>query len=303
MGTVKQYLFYPIGRIEWVVGKQVYFSLFTIIGPNCIPVVVLPRKPIRSPMLTACITGATSGIGRATANAFAQLGYRLILCGRRAERLLEYQQELGQLTNVTTLQFDVRDAGSVQQAVASLPAEWQQDGHPLVDILVNNAGNAYGLSPIQDGDVADWDQMIDGNVQGLLYVSKAIIPGMVARGRGHIVNISSIAGKQTYANGAVYCASKAAVEAISTGMRLDLTQHGIKVTNVAPGAVETEFSVVRFKGDESRAAKVYEGFNPLTANDIADAIVYAVTAPPHVTIADLTILASAQAAATTIHRK
>jgi NADP-dependent 3-hydroxy acid dehydrogenase YdfG len=254
-------------------------------------------------MLTACITGATSGIGRATANAFAQLGYRLILCGRRTDKLLECQQELGQLTDVATLQFDVRDAGSVQQAITSLPAEWQQDGHPLVDILVNNAGNAHGMAPIQDGDTADWDQMIDGNVQGLLYVSKAIIPGMVTRGRGHIVNISSIAGKQTYANGAVYCASKAAVEAISTGMRLDLTQHGIKVTNVAPGAVETEFSVVRFKGDESRAAKVYEGFDPLTAKDIADAIVYAVTAPPHVTIADLTIFAAAQAAATTIHRR
>ena len=173
----------------------------------------------------------------------------------------------------------------------------------MVDILVNNAGNAHGMSAIQDGDVADWDQMIDGNVKGLLYVSKAVIPGMIARGRGHIVNLSSIAGKQTYANGAVYCASKAAVEAVSTGMRLDLTQHGIKVTNIAPGAVETEFSVVRFKGDTDRAAKIYDGFDPLTAPDIADSIVYAVTAPANVTIADITILASAQAAATTIIRK
>ena len=252
---------------------------------------------------TALITGATSGIGRATADAFAALGYRLILCGRRTDRLTEVQNELSQTTAVTTLTFDVRDQATVAEAIASLPAEWQQDGHPLVDILVNNAGNAHGMSPIQDGDVADWDQMIDGNIQGLLYVSRAVIPGMVARQRGHIVNLSSIAGKQTYANGAVYCASKAAVEALSTGMRLDLTQYGIKVTNIAPGAVETEFSVVRFKGDANRAAKVYDGFDPLTAKDIADTIVYAVTAPANVTIADVTILAAAQAAATTIVRK
>lgn len=252
---------------------------------------------------TALITGATSGIGRATAEAFAELGFGLILCGRRTDRLAEVANELSIRTSVITLTFDVRDHEAVEQALASLPATWQQDGNPLVDVLVNNAGNAYGLSPIQDGEVSDWDQMLDGNVQGLLYVSKAIIPGMVARQRGHIVNLSSIAGKQTYANGAVYCASKAAVEALSTGMRLDLTQHGIKVTNIAPGAVETEFSVVRFKGDTERAAKVYEGFDPLTAKDIADAIVYAVTAPANVTIADITILAAAQAAATTIVRK
>lgn len=248
--------------------------------------------------MIALITGATSGIGRATAEAFADLDYHLILCGRRQERLDELHDQLGARTRVTTLNFDVRDREDVEASIGSLPDDWKE-----IDILVNNAGNAYGLSPIQDGDPADWDLMIDGNVQGLLYVSKAVIPGMVARGRGHIVNLSSVAGKQTYANGAVYCASKAAVEALSTGMRLDLTQHGIKVTNIAPGAVETEFSMVRFKGDSSRAAKVYEGFTPLTAEDIADTIVYAVTAPPHVTIADLTILASAQAAATTIVRK
>ncbi|ADB36158.1 SDR family NAD(P)-dependent oxidoreductase [Spirosoma linguale] len=246
----------------------------------------------------ALITGATSGIGRATAKAFADLEYRLILCGRRQERLAELEEQLGAQTAVTTLSFDVRDWAEVSDAISSLPDEWK-----AIDILVNNAGNAFGMSPIQDGDIADWDLMIDGNVQGLLYVSKAVTPGMVERQRGHIVNLSSIAGKQTYANGAVYCASKAAVEAISTGMRLDLTQHGIKVTNIAPGAVETEFSVVRFKGDTERAAKVYEGFSPLTADDIADTIVYAVTAPANVTIADMTILASAQAAATTIHRK
>ncbi|GAB3492010.1 SDR family NAD(P)-dependent oxidoreductase [Spirosoma knui] len=246
----------------------------------------------------ALITGATSGIGRATAEAFATLNYSLILCGRRQERLDELSAQLGQKTDVTTLQFDVRNREDVEQAISTLPDAWK-----AIDILVNNAGNAHGMSPIQDGDPADWDLMIDGNVQGLLYVSKAVIPGMIERKQGHIVNLSSIAGKQTYANGAVYCASKAAVEALSTGMRLDLTQHGIKVTNIAPGAVETEFSVVRFKGDTERAAKVYEGFSPLTATDIADTIVYAVTAPAHVTIADLTILASAQAAATVIHRQ
>ena len=247
---------------------------------------------------TALITGATSGIGRATAEAFADLEYRLILCGRRQDRLDELQEQLQTQTEVTTLTFEVSNYVEVYEAIHSLAEEWQ-----AIDILVNNAGNAHGMSPIQDGDPADWDLMIDGNVQGLLYVSKAVIPGMVARQQGHIVNLSSIAGKQPYANGAVYCASKAAVEALSTGMRLDLTQHGIKVTNIAPGAVETEFSVVRFKGDAEKAASVYKGFTPLYADDIADAIVYAVTAPGHVTIADLTILASAQAAATTIVRK
>ncbi|QHV98826.1 SDR family NAD(P)-dependent oxidoreductase [Spirosoma endbachense] len=248
--------------------------------------------------MIALITGATSGIGRATAEAFADLDYRLILCGRRQERLDELQEYLGAQTAVVTLNFDVRTWDEVEHAIRTLPDEWK-----AIDILINSAGNAHGMSPIQDGDPADWDQMIDGNVQGLLYVSKAVMPGMVERKRGHIVNISSVAGKETYANGAVYCASKAAVEAISTGMRLDLIQHGIKVTNIAPGAVETEFSVVRFKGDSERASKVYEGFAPLTPDDIADAIVYAVTAPANVTIADMTILAGAQAAATTIYRK
>lgn len=246
----------------------------------------------------ALITGATSGIGKATAEAFANVGVDLILCGRRQDRLNELSTKLAQYVKTMTLLFDVRNHAAVSQAIGSLPEDWQ-----MIDILVNNAGNAHGLSAIQDGDIADWDAMIDGNVQGLLYVSKAVIPGMVARGRGHIVNLSSVAGKQTYANGAVYCASKKAVEAISEGMRLDLTQYGIKVTNIAPGAVETEFSLVRFKGDESRAAKVYEGFDPLLAEDIANAVVYAINAPAHVTIADLTIYAAAQSAPTIIHRK
>ena len=246
----------------------------------------------------ALITGASSGIGKATAEAFAAIGIDLILCGRRKERLEELAIQLGQKVKTTFLVFDVRSYNEVTEAIQSLPEAWKN-----IDILINNAGNAHGLSSIQEGDVADWDAMIDGNVQGLLYVSKAVIGGMIERGKGHIVNLSSVAGKQTYANGAVYCASKKAVEAISEGMRLDLTQHGIKVTNIAPGAVETEFSLVRSKGDELMASKVYKGFDPLLAQDIADAIVYAVNAPARVTIADLTIYASAQSAPTIIFRK
>jgi NADP-dependent 3-hydroxy acid dehydrogenase YdfG len=246
----------------------------------------------------ALITGATSGIGKATAEIFADAGIDLILCGRRKDRLDEVAEILASKVKVTTLIFDVRDKGAVLAMIGSLPDDWKN-----IDILVNNAGNAHGLGSLDEGDTDDWDAMIDGNVKGLLYVSKAVIPLLLERGKGHIVNISSIAGKQTYANGAVYCASKAAVEVLSEGMRLELTQHGIKVTNVAPGAVETEFSLVRFKGDESRAEKVYQGFDPLQASDIADAIFYAINAPDRVTIADITILAGAQSAATTIHRK
>ncbi len=246
----------------------------------------------------ALITGASSGIGKATAEAFAKSNIDLILCGRRRERLQELSEALGPYVKTTTLEFDVRDRKEAFKAIDSLPAEWQN-----IDILVNNAGNAHGFGPIDEGDPDDWDAMLDSNVKGLLYLTKAVTPGMVQRGRGHIVNVSSIAGKQTYANGTVYCASKAAVEALSEGMRLDLTQHGIKVTNIAPGAVETEFSMVRFKGDEARADKVYEGFVPLRAEDIADSIAYAVNAPAHVMIADITIFAAAQAAATTVYRK
>lgn len=246
----------------------------------------------------ALITGATSGIGKATAEAFAESGIDLILCGRRPERLDEISKTLSQKVKVTTLLFDVRNKQAVSIAINSLSGDWKN-----IDILVNNAGNAHGLGTLEDGVLEDWDAMIDGNVKGVLYVFKAVIPLMKPRGKGHIVNISSIAGKQTYVNGGVYCASKAAVEVLSEAMRLELTQHGIKITNVAPGAVETEFSLVRFKGDEDRASKVYEGFEPLLAADIADAILYAVNAPARVTIADLTILAGAQSAATTIHRK
>ncbi len=249
-------------------------------------------------MKIALITGASSGIGRATAEAFAQLGMKLILCGRRLDRLHELQQTLGEAVETHLLVFDVRDRGAVRAAFESLPDDWQ-----AIDILVNNAGNAYGLSPIQDGDEDDWDAMMDGNVKGLLYVSRAVMPGMKERRRGHIVNLSSVAGKQTYPNGNVYCASKAAVEAISEGMRLDLNPFGIRVTNVAPGAVETEFSAVRFKGDTRRAELVYQGFTPLTAHDVADVIAFAVTRPPHVMIADLLLFPTAQASAMVLKRE
>lgn len=245
---------------------------------------------------TALITGATSGIGQATAKAFADLGYRLILHGRRQERLDELKESLP--VEVYTMNFDVRYREDVEDAFSRLPAEWQS-----IDILLNNAGNAHGLGPVQDNDPDDWDAMIDGNVKGILYVSKAVMPGMIARRSGHILNLSSVAGKQTYPNGTVYCASKAAVESISEGMRLDLNPYGIKVTNIAPGAVETEFSLVRFKGDDKRAASVYQGFTPLSAEDIAETIAFIVTRPPHMVIADILLFPTAQASAMMLKRE
>jgi NADP-dependent 3-hydroxy acid dehydrogenase YdfG len=245
----------------------------------------------------ALITGASSGIGKCIAEAFAENGINLILCGRNKDRLDEISKTLSEIVHVTTLAFDVRNKEEVFASIGSLSSSWQD-----IDILVNNAGNAHGMSPIQDGDVNDWDLMIDANVQGLLYVSKMVMPRMIERKTGHIVNLSSVAGKITYANGAVYCASKAAVEAISEGMRLDLTQHGIKVTNIAPGAVQTDFSLVRFKGDEERASKVYAGFDPIQPEDVADAILYAVNTPKRVTIADMVLYAHAQSAPTTVYR-
>ncbi|MFM6938241.1 MAG: SDR family NAD(P)-dependent oxidoreductase [Aquirufa sp.] len=244
----------------------------------------------------ACITGASSGIGLATAKALADTGYHLILCGRRLERLEALKNELP--TDSYLLTFDVRDRNGVEAAFQSLPETWQN-----IDVLINNAGNAHGMSAIQDGDPADWDAMMHSNVDGLLNVSRLVIPGMIQRAAGHIVNLSSIAGKQTYLNGNVYCASKAAVEALSQGMRQDLNVHGIKVSNVAPGAVNTDFSAVRFKGDQQKADAVYAGFEPLVAEDVADLIRYIVTTPAHVNIADVTILPKAQASATQILRK
>ena len=243
----------------------------------------------------ACITGASSGIGLATAHALANEGFRLILCGRRKDQLLQLQADLPVESYVLT--FDVSVLAEVEAAFTSLPEAWKS-----IDVLLNNAGNAHGLGPIQSGDVADWDAMMHMNVDGLLYVSRAVIPQMIERQTGHILNISSIAGKQVYPNGNVYCASKAAVEALSQGMRQDLNVHGIKVSNIAPGAVNTGFSQVRFKGDQAKADAVYAGFEPLVAKDVADLIRYMVMAPAHVNIADVTILPTAQASATQINR-
>ena len=244
------------------------------------------------------ITGATSGIGKATAETFAKQGYRLIICGRRKEVLEQLQIELSNITEVYSLVFDVRNQQEVENAIYSLPEEWKN-----IDVLVNNAGNAHGLESISEGNIADWDAMMDGNVKGLLYVSQPIIKIMKARNTGHIINISSVAARQTYANGVVYCASKRAVDVISEGMRIELTEFGIKVTNIQPGAVETDFSKVRFKGDEQRAATVYAGYEALKAEDIADAISYCVNVPERVSIAELCIYPKAQAEPRTIHRK
>ncbi|MCG2459363.1 SDR family NAD(P)-dependent oxidoreductase [Flavobacteriaceae bacterium F89] len=247
--------------------------------------------------ISALITGATSGIGRATAELFAAHGVNLILCGRRQDRLEELKKKLISQAKVHILNFDVSDKKSVFKAISSLPPSFSQ-----IDILINNAGNAHGLDTIDQGDPEDWDAMLDINVKGLLYVSKAIMPQMVERKKGHIINIGSIAGKEVYPKGNVYCASKFAVDAITQGMRIDLNPHGIRVGSVDPGAVETEFSEVRFKGDSERASTVYNGFKPLIAEDIADIIYFVVTRPYHVNIADLLVLPTAQANATVINK-
>lgn len=248
-------------------------------------------------MKTALITGATSGIGKATAELFATQGFRLIVCGRRSAVLDKLKDELSKETEVISLVFDQREFNQVETALNSLPGEWKN-----IDVLVNNAGNAHGLDTVENGSIEDWDAMIDGNVKGILYVSKLIIPGMKQRKSGHIVNISSVAARQTYVNGVVYCASKRAVDVISEGLRLELTEFGIKVTNIQPGLVETDFSKVRFKGDEGRAKSVYTGYKALEAKDIADAISYCVNAPSHVAISDLTIYPSAQSEPRTVYK-
>ncbi len=247
---------------------------------------------------TALITGATSGIGRATAVLLAQNGFQIIICGRRQNRLDSLQEQLSGTTETHVLNFDVRDKAAVNNAIASLPEAWQ-----TIDVLVNNAGNAHGLSPIQDGDVADWEAMLDINVKGLLYVSKAVLPGMIERNSGHIVNIGSIAGKEVYPKGNVYCASKHAVDAINNGMRMDLNGYNIKVSSVNPGLVETEFSNVRFKGDDERAKSVYAGLAPLTAQDVAEVIAFVVSRPAHVNLADTILLPNAQASSGLVHRQ
>ena len=247
-------------------------------------------------MKTAFVTGASSGIGRATAVALAAAGFRLVVAGRRRERLAALAAELAPAP-VRILVFDVADRAAVNAAIESLPVEFQ-----VIDVLVNNAGNAHGLAPIQSGDPADWDRMLDSSVRGLLNVTRAVLPGMTARQSGFIVNVGSIAGHEAYANGNVYCASKAAVAMLTKTMRLDLLPLGIKVAEVNPGAVETEFSEVRFKGDKARAAKVYDGYQPLRAEDVAEVIAFVVTRPAHVNVAEVLLLPAAQAAAAVIHK-
>lgn len=238
------------------------------------------------------ITGATSGFGKAIAKRFANNGYNIIITGRRKDLLDELEKDLhssGKI-KVLSLCFDVRNKGEVESALGNLPEEWKE-----IDILVNNAGLAVGLSHIQDGDTDDWDRMIDTNVKGLLYVTRAVAPLMVERNKGHIFNIGSIAGIDTYENGNVYCASKFAVGALSKSMRIDMLKNNIKVTLIAPGMAETEFSLVRFKGDEQKAKSVYKGIEALTAEDIADVIYYCATLPAHVCINELVITPTQQA--------
>lgn len=249
---------------------------------------------------TALITGATSGIGKSTALLFAQNDFNLIITGRRSERLqdLKEQIEAGFNVRVMALAFDIRNQTDTEEAIKTLPEEWQH-----VDVLINNAGLAAGFSSIHNGDTDDWEQMIDTNIKGLLYISRIISEKMVKSGGGHIVNISSIAGKETYPLGNVYCATKSAVQAITKGMRLDFLKYGIKVSSVCPGAVETEFSLVRFKGDENKADQVYEGFTPLTPDDIAETILFVVTRPRHVNIDDILVMPTDQAYSRDFNRK
>ncbi|MGA0895921.1 MAG: SDR family NAD(P)-dependent oxidoreductase [Flavobacteriaceae bacterium] len=242
------------------------------------------------------ITGATSGIGWATAQTFAKAGARLILCGRRTEKLEALAKDVD--TNTQLLAFDVRDKVAVFEAIESLPPDWKK-----IDVLINNAGNAHGLDPVQTASLEDWEAMIDGNVKGLMYVTKAVLPQMIAAKKGQIINLGSIAGKEVYPNGSVYCSSKAAVDFFTRGLRIDLNPLGIRVGAIHPGLVETEFSEVRFKGDLDRAKKVYEGIEALTAEEVADAILYMAEVPEKVTIADLVILPTRQANAYVNNRK
>lgn len=247
----------------------------------------------------ALITGATSGIGKACTEKFAAEGYNVIITGRRDDRLKNIKEEIEKSYGHTayTLCFDVRQREAAERAIASLPEEWQK-----IDVLVNNAGLALGLNPIHEGNFDDWDTMIDTNIKGLLYMSKLVSRFMIHQGRGHIIHIGSIAGREAYPNGNVYCATKHAVDGLTKAMRIDLMKHGIKVTQVAPGAVETEFSDVRFKGDKDRAKRVYDGYKPLSGADIAESVYYVTTLPEHVNINDLLIMPMAQANATTFNR-
>lgn len=250
--------------------------------------------------MIALVTGATSGIGKSSAKIFAKNNYNLIITGRRQERLDELKQQLESeyKVKVFALCFDIRKQKEVENAINSMPEEFK-----AIDVLVNNAGLAAGLAPIQDGNIDHWERMIDTNIKGLLYMTKAVSKLMIARNKGHIINVGSIAGKETYANGNVYCGTKHAVDALNKGMRIDLLPYNIKVSAVNPGMVETEFSIVRFDGDAERAKKVYEGLQPLTPDDIAETIYWMASRPAHVNINDIIIMPAAQANSTTVNRK
>ena len=246
----------------------------------------------------ALITGSTSGIGKATAYELAKVGFKLILCGRRNEILGTLEKDLNKITLTTSLCFDVSDNLEVNRSISSLPKKWKN-----INVLINNAGNAHGMDLFQDGNIDDWDKMIDINVKGLMYVTKSIIDNMIENSSGHIINIGSLAGREVYPKGNIYCASKYAVKAISQSLRLDLNKHNIKVSEINPGLVETSFSDVRFKGDKSKAKNVYKGYKALQANDIAEIISFVISRPKHVNIADLLVLPSAQACSTLINKK
>lgn len=247
----------------------------------------------------ALVTGATSGIGRATALKAAEAGFDIIITGRRGERLRTLAEEIRLSgADVLTLQFDIRNPQEVEAAVDSLTGKWRE-----ISVLVNNAGLAVGVAPLQEGILDDWERMIDTNVKGLLYITRAVAPLMIARNAGHIVNLGSIAGKEVYPGGNVYCATKHAVDALSRAMRTDMLKHNIKVTNIAPGMVETEFSIVRYKGDKEAADKVYQGLTPLTNEDIADTILFAITRPAHVCLNDIVIMPAAQANSRDVNRR
>ena len=248
-------------------------------------------------MKTILITGATSGIGLATAKKFANEKNQLILCGRRQHKLDEISNEISKITNVLTLRFDVSDKEEVNKVLENLPKEFSS-----IDVLINNAGNAHGLDTIQEGSLDDWDNMIDSNVKGLLYVSRVVIPKMIEKQNGHIINIGSLAGREVYEKGNIYCATKHAVNAISKAMRIDLNKTGIKVSEINPGLVETDFSNVRFKGDNELAEKVYQGYKALEAKDIADIIEFVINRPNHVNIADILVLPQAQATSSIINK-
>ncbi len=247
----------------------------------------------------ACITGATAGIGKSTAIKFAENKFNLIITGRRRERLEALAKELADSYQISVMPlcFDVRNRDEVEKALNNLDPKWKS-----IDVLVNNAGLAVGLNPIHEGVYEDWERMIDTNVKGLLYVTRTISPWMVARKKGHIINVGSIAGKEAYANGNVYCATKFAVDALTKTMRIDLVTSNIKVSQIAPGAIETEFSLVRFKGDQERADNVYKGFEPLHPDDVANVIYFTASLPPHVNINDLVIMPTAQASSTVFHK-